>query len=182
MKRLASIDIGSNSMHLCVADILPTGEWKILEVLRSSIQLGCYDPLNPGAMHPGRMNEAIEALLAFSARASLLHATSFSAAATAAVREASNQEEFQALFETELGFPSGTSLTPGWDNFAGLIRHVDAATGDDSLWLVPHKNPAIIKIQNDPFAVAAAVAVAVAPCRTLCLPVSPARSAWRRRR
>lgn len=105
MKRLASIDIGSNSMHLCVADILPTGEWKILEVLRSSIQLGCYDPQNPGAMHPGRMNEAIEALLAFSARASLLQATSFSAAATAAVREASNQEEFQALFETELGFP-----------------------------------------------------------------------------
>ena len=92
-------------MHLCIADVSDTGEWTVLEVLRSSIQLGCYDPLNPGAMDSRTMDDAIGALLAFSAKASLLQATSCTAAATAAVREATNREEFQARFEAALGFP-----------------------------------------------------------------------------
>ena len=92
-------------MHLCIADVSESGEWSVVEVLRSSIQLGCFDAKNPGALDATLIDEAMGALLAFSARASLLQADSCIAAATAAVREATNREEFETRFDAELGFP-----------------------------------------------------------------------------
>ena len=51
------------------------------------------------------MEDAISALLAFSARASLMQADTCIAAATAAVRGATNRQAFQSRFEAEVGIP-----------------------------------------------------------------------------
>ncbi len=90
-------------MHLCVADLLETGEWRTVEILRSSLRLG--QSFNKGAIPEELIQEALSALSGFAAKAALLDAEVTMASATASLREATNQLDFVNRFEAEVGWP-----------------------------------------------------------------------------
>lgn len=102
MKRLASIDIGSNSMHLYVVDIDTTGSFRTVDLLRSSIRLGEGWTAERQRISPEKMETAISVLGGFVAKALLLDADTILCSATAALREAENQEAFRLRLESEL--------------------------------------------------------------------------------
>ena len=103
MPRLASIDIGSNSMHLYVVDVHPDGSWNTVRLLRSSIRLGEGWKPNQQRISTEKMHAAIEAIAGFVSQALLLNADAIQCSATAALRDAENRIEFESYFEKELG-------------------------------------------------------------------------------
>jgi exopolyphosphatase/guanosine-5'-triphosphate,3'-diphosphate pyrophosphatase len=100
--RVATIDIGTNSFHLLVADVLPDGAIHTIETARSQVMLGS------GGLEKHRLSdEAIErglvALRSFKSAAETLAAEEIYATATSAVREAANGAEFCAVVKAETG-------------------------------------------------------------------------------
>jgi exopolyphosphatase/guanosine-5'-triphosphate,3'-diphosphate pyrophosphatase len=102
MKRLASIDIGSNSMHLYVVDIDTTGSFHPVDLLRSSIRLGEGWTPDRQEISPEKIEAAISVLGGFVAKALLHDVDTILCSATAALREAENQEVFRGRLESEL--------------------------------------------------------------------------------
>jgi exopolyphosphatase/guanosine-5'-triphosphate,3'-diphosphate pyrophosphatase len=92
-KRLAAIDIGTNSIHLIVTDVdLRTGKFRILDREKEIVRLGS-DSSNMQILSPGAMKRGIEAVTRFRNIADAAGAR-IRAVATSAVREARNRNEF----------------------------------------------------------------------------------------
>ncbi|HUL42909.1 MAG TPA: Ppx/GppA phosphatase family protein [Bacteroidota bacterium] len=90
---LAAIDIGTNSLHLIVADVDPsTGRFKVIDREKIIVRLGS-DSADMRYLSEAAMNRAITTLKHFRTIADGAHAP-IVAIATSAVREAINQEEF----------------------------------------------------------------------------------------
>lgn len=90
---LAAIDIGTNSLHLIVADVDPSsGRFKVIDREKIIVRLGS-DSADMRYLSEAAMNRAITALKHFRTIADGAHAP-IVAIATSAVREAINQEEF----------------------------------------------------------------------------------------
>ncbi len=101
-KNLAAIDIGTNSIHLLVAEVYPdSGSFKILEREKEIVRLGSGST-DMKYLTGSAVERAIHVLrrckmIADSYRASIR------AIATSAVREALNQDEFLRRVKTEAG-------------------------------------------------------------------------------
>lgn len=100
--RIAAIDVGTNSVHLSVADISPDGEIQVVEKLREQVELGA------GGLGNQRLTDAafargVAALVAFKEAASSLGAEEINAAATSAVREAVNGSDFVKAVRARTG-------------------------------------------------------------------------------
>jgi exopolyphosphatase / guanosine-5'-triphosphate,3'-diphosphate pyrophosphatase len=91
--RVAAIDIGTNSVHLVVADVGPDGAIAVVEKARVQVELG-----RGGLEHHRITNDAMEravlALVLFKQTMDLMQVEAISASATSAVREAQNGAEF----------------------------------------------------------------------------------------
>ena len=132
--RLATIDLGSNTVRLLVADVAGAGRWRVVDADQHVTRLG------EGLAASGRLGETPAARTAaavadYAARARRRGAERLAIVATSAVREAANGREFAAALERATGervtIVSGereASLT-----LAGVLAGVGEGTGGDTL-------------------------------------------------
>lgn len=100
--RAAAIDVGSNSIHLLVADVSPDGAITVVERGREQVELGAGG-LGQNRIADDAFERGIAALVNFKQAADGLGAEAINASATAAVREASNGSEFVKAVRAQTG-------------------------------------------------------------------------------
>jgi exopolyphosphatase/guanosine-5'-triphosphate,3'-diphosphate pyrophosphatase len=100
---LASIDIGTNSIHMVVVRIEPAlPAFTIIAREKDTVRLGDRDP-KTGELTPEAMKRAIAALQRCQGLAKSFNAEQIVAVATSAVREAPNGRDFLKQVNAELG-------------------------------------------------------------------------------
>lgn len=92
-RRVAAIDIGSNSIRQVVADVTPDGAIRVVDEMKSAPRLGAGLVVT-GELTAVAMERATEAITRMSTLARELGAARVDAVATSAVREARNSREF----------------------------------------------------------------------------------------
>ncbi|MBX2797437.1 MAG: Ppx/GppA family phosphatase [Myxococcales bacterium] len=91
--RVAAIDVGTNSVHLLVADVDVEGEITVVEKDRVQVELG-RGGLDRHVLTADAMARGVEALESFRQTMDSLGVEAIEAAATSAVREAKNGSDF----------------------------------------------------------------------------------------
>jgi exopolyphosphatase/guanosine-5'-triphosphate,3'-diphosphate pyrophosphatase len=104
MSRIAALDVGSNSLLMCVGEPLRGGDFRVIYDSVRTTRLG------EGAERSGRLSKpairrTVRALSECRRKAEILGVAIARAAATSAVREAANPEDFLPAAEEALGFP-----------------------------------------------------------------------------
>jgi len=89
---IAAADVGSNSVRLLVADVDDRGKVKPLRTELKTTRLG--QGITEGRLLPGAMKKTVAVLEQYISRAGELGAQEIILAATSAVRDAANREEF----------------------------------------------------------------------------------------
>jgi exopolyphosphatase/guanosine-5'-triphosphate,3'-diphosphate pyrophosphatase len=102
VERLAAIDIGSNSIHMVVAEAAPNGGYRLLGREREMVRLG-KTGLSEGAFSEAAMRDGLEALAKMTTIARLRGAERVVAVATSAVRESTNGADFLARVKALTG-------------------------------------------------------------------------------
>lgn len=101
-KRIAAIDIGTNSFHLVIIELLPDGKFKLLDKQREVMRLGISSGDNLNKISADETQKAIEILNQYKKLAEHYGAT-IRAVATSAVREAYNKDKFIATIKKKVG-------------------------------------------------------------------------------
>src|SRR5262249_10163362 len=126
MMRIAAIDVGSNSIHMIVAEARPDGHFVVLDRAKEMVRLG-RKSLTTGRLSRSAMDLGISTLKTFKSIAVRHGVTRMRAVATSAVREAQNGGEFiQRIFD-EVGLR--VRVIPGREE-ARLI-HLGVAQVED---------------------------------------------------
>ena len=103
IRKLAAIDIGTNSTHLLVAAVdTSLGAFNIEQAEKSTTRLGERDP-ETGALTDAAMQRGLETLRRFCDLAASHAVEEVVTAATSAVREAPNGRDFLQVINDELG-------------------------------------------------------------------------------
>ena len=100
--RVAAIDVGTNSVHLLVADVAPDGEIRLVEKAREQVELG-RGGLDRNLLTDDAMERGRAALRSFKQAIDGLDVDAVTAAATSAVREARNGSQFVRSVREETG-------------------------------------------------------------------------------
>jgi exopolyphosphatase/guanosine-5'-triphosphate,3'-diphosphate pyrophosphatase len=128
--RVGAIDVGTNSVHLLVADVRPDGTWDVVEKARAQVELGA------GGMHANRLSDdAFErgrvAMREFATAAESLGVEAINCAATSAVREAENGADWCRAVRRETGIH--VRVIPGSEEgrliYLGARADLDFTTG-----------------------------------------------------
>jgi exopolyphosphatase/guanosine-5'-triphosphate,3'-diphosphate pyrophosphatase len=98
---LAAVDIGTNSVHLVVAQPIGTGRFEILDREKESVRLGSGSG-DMKTLAPDAIERGVDALTRFAHIAQRFGAP-IRAVATSAVREAENRADFLDRVESETG-------------------------------------------------------------------------------
>ena len=91
--RIAAIDIGSNSLHMVLADTDQAGAFRVIGREKEMVRLGARS-LSRGRLSAAAMKRAVEVLRKYKRLAESAGADKVLAVATSAVREARNGEDF----------------------------------------------------------------------------------------
>jgi exopolyphosphatase/guanosine-5'-triphosphate,3'-diphosphate pyrophosphatase len=102
MKRLAAIDIGTNSIKLLVASVDDDGVLEVVSREKAAVRLG-GGTLDTGSLSPELIEAGVAALAQFQRSLEAQEAELVRAVATCAVREASNSEEFLQAVRRKTG-------------------------------------------------------------------------------
>lgn len=127
--RVGAIDIGTNSVHLFVADISPDGDVTFVEKQRHQVELG------EGGLRGGLTDAAVErgirALRSFRTACDSLEVEAIHCAATSAVREAENGVEFcrRVKAETNIHVRIISGLDEARLIYLGARPHLDFSRG-----------------------------------------------------
>ncbi len=100
--KLASIDIGSNSIKLAVVDAAASNSFAFLTREKEVVRLG-HETLTKGYLAPEAIQRALETIKRFTSIAETRGAEAIVAVATASVREANNAAEFIREVEQQTG-------------------------------------------------------------------------------
>jgi exopolyphosphatase/guanosine-5'-triphosphate,3'-diphosphate pyrophosphatase len=100
--RLAAIDVGSNSVHMVVADINRGGHLEVVDRVKEVVRLG-RRVFMTGRLMPEAMDSAARALKHFERVARARRVERLRVVATSAVREASNRSVFLRRIKRETG-------------------------------------------------------------------------------
>jgi exopolyphosphatase/guanosine-5'-triphosphate,3'-diphosphate pyrophosphatase len=100
--RIAAIDVGSNSIHMVVAQVESDGRLRVLDRAKEMVRLG-HRTLTNGRLSSDAMNNGIRTLSAFRTLAERQGVVRFKAVATSAVREAANGGDFIQRVRDEVG-------------------------------------------------------------------------------
>ncbi len=100
--RLAAIDVGSNSVHLIIADVSPEGHIEVIDRVKEMVRLGRRS-FTTGRLTPESMDMAVRTIAYFKRLADLRHVDRIRAVATSAVREAKNRTQFIRRIRRETG-------------------------------------------------------------------------------
>jgi exopolyphosphatase / guanosine-5'-triphosphate,3'-diphosphate pyrophosphatase len=132
-RRIAAIDIGSNSIHLIVVEARSGQLFRIIEREKEMVRLAA-GTLQTNHIAPSRMDAAIAALQRFSTLAQALNACPILVSATSAVREAWNRDVFLDRVARETGLT--VEIIPGVEEARLIALAVSEATdfhGEPSL-------------------------------------------------
>jgi exopolyphosphatase/guanosine-5'-triphosphate,3'-diphosphate pyrophosphatase len=102
--RLAAIDVGSNSVHMVVADVSPGGHIQVVDRVKEMVRLG-RRTFTTGQLAPPAMDLAAHTLATFAHLARARGVERLAAVATSAVREARNGATFVRRLRRETGLP-----------------------------------------------------------------------------
>ncbi len=100
--KFAAIDVGTNSVHLVMAEISPQGDFRIVGRDKEMVQIGKGGFLQH-LLTPRAMEEGIATIKRFVKMAQLMDVTRIKAVATSAVREARNGGDFVQRVRDEIG-------------------------------------------------------------------------------
>jgi exopolyphosphatase/guanosine-5'-triphosphate,3'-diphosphate pyrophosphatase len=100
--RIAAIDIGSNSIHMVVAQVESDGRFRVLDRAKEMVRLG-HRTLASGRLSADAMNAGVRTLAAFRTLAERQGVQRFNAVANSAVREAKNGGDFVQRVKDEVG-------------------------------------------------------------------------------
>jgi exopolyphosphatase / guanosine-5'-triphosphate,3'-diphosphate pyrophosphatase len=100
--RLAAIDVGSNSVHLLIADVSPGGHLEVIDRVKEMVRLGRRS-FTTGLLTQEAMDLAVRVLAHFQRLVEVRHVDRMRAVATSAVREADNKGQFIARIKRETG-------------------------------------------------------------------------------
>ena len=92
-RTVAAVDLGSNSLRMVIAEVLPDGRTEILERLQRAVRLG-QDTFRRGRLGAQSMRAAVAILRDYRQLLDLYKAERVRAVATSAVREAGNADNF----------------------------------------------------------------------------------------
>jgi exopolyphosphatase/guanosine-5'-triphosphate,3'-diphosphate pyrophosphatase len=101
--RFAAIDLGSNSVHMLIADVSAEGHIQVVDRVKEMVRLGRRAFIT-GRLSQSSMDLAVHALTTFGRLARLRGVERVSAVATSAVREARNGPDFVQRLRRETGF------------------------------------------------------------------------------
>jgi len=101
--RLAAVDLGSNSVHMLIADVGTDGRIQVVDRVKEMVRLGRRAFIT-GRLSQASMDLAVHALATFGRLARIRGAERVSAVATSAVREARNGADFVQRLRRETGF------------------------------------------------------------------------------
>jgi exopolyphosphatase/guanosine-5'-triphosphate,3'-diphosphate pyrophosphatase len=102
MRRIAAVDMGTNSFHLIIVEVKNDGSFVMLDRQREVIRLGSHKGEDLSIISDGEMEKTIDLILNFKALSDYYNAE-FHAVATSAVREAQNKNEFIEKVSYETG-------------------------------------------------------------------------------
>lgn len=91
--KVAAIDVGTNSIHLLIAEISPDGQISVIEKQREQVELGSGG-LTTNRLTDDAIQRGLAALTGFKEICNHFDVTDITAAATSAVREAENGNDF----------------------------------------------------------------------------------------
>lgn len=100
--KFGAIDVGTNSIHLVMAEISPQGDFQVLGADKDMVQLG-KGGFTAHVLTDEAMDKGVDALKRFVKMAELKDVTKIKAVATSAVREAHNGGEFVDRVRGEIG-------------------------------------------------------------------------------
>jgi exopolyphosphatase/guanosine-5'-triphosphate,3'-diphosphate pyrophosphatase len=101
--RIAAIDVGSNSVLLCVGEVLGRSDYRVIYDSARTTRL-CEGMGKTGRLSPKAIHRTVEVLEECRRKTQILGVGIAKAVATAAVREAGNAESFLASAKDALGF------------------------------------------------------------------------------
>jgi exopolyphosphatase/guanosine-5'-triphosphate,3'-diphosphate pyrophosphatase len=129
-RRMAAIDIGSNSVRQIVADVSPDGGITVVDEMKAAPRLGA-DLDDTGMLGTQSMERAAEAVGRMATLARQLGAERIEAVATSAVRDAVNAEQFVARVRQEAGLT--VRVIDGADearlSYLSALAHFDLGVG-----------------------------------------------------
>ena len=100
--RLGAIDVGSNSVHMIVADVSREGHLEVVDRVKEMVRLGRRS-FTTGRLTAESMDLAVRALVNFKRLLRVRRVVRLRAVATSAVREARNRTEFIRRIKRETG-------------------------------------------------------------------------------
>jgi len=124
--RLASIDLGSNTVRLLVVEVGDAGGWRVLEQDQRVTRLG-EGLAASGRLGPIPMARTADAVGQYAARAARAGAQEIRVIATSAVREAANGADFVATLERATGV--SVRVVSGGDEARLTVRGIAAGLG-----------------------------------------------------
>jgi len=124
--RLAAIDLGSNSVHMVVADVTADGRIQVVDRVKEMVRLG-RRAFTTGALTDETTELAERAVTTFGRLARARHVQRLRAVATSAVREARNGAAFVRRLQRETGLP--IEVISGLDEARLIFRAVRHAMG-----------------------------------------------------
>ncbi len=101
--RVAAVDVGSNSIHMIVAEVEADGRFRVLDRAKDMVRLGGKTH-SRGALSESAMDNGVHTLSQFRTLAERLGVTRVQAVATSAVREAANGGDFIRRVKKEVGW------------------------------------------------------------------------------
>jgi exopolyphosphatase/guanosine-5'-triphosphate,3'-diphosphate pyrophosphatase len=129
-RRVAAIDIGSNSIRQIVADVSPEGAIQVVDEMKAAPRLAA-GLASTGALSDTSIHAAIEAIERMATLAKQLGASRIDAVATSAVREASNASGFLAEITRATGLK--VRVLDGDEearlSFRSAVAHFDMGVG-----------------------------------------------------
>jgi len=157
--KLASIDIGSNSIKLVVVEAEASTSFKVLASEREVVRLGQETLVNK---HIGEaaQNRAIDCLTRFGAIAKVQGAEKIVAIATASVREANNADDFLRAVEEKTGLQVevlsgmeearliGLAASQGCTPKGSTSLNIDIGGGSTEISIFRDAEPIIVRSVN----------------------------------
>ena len=129
-RRIAAIDIGSNSIRQIVADVFPDGAIRVVDEMKAAPRLGAGLSAT-GLLDERHMDEAVEALARMATLARQLGARRIEVVATSAVRDAANRQAFLTRVRRESGLR--VRLLAGEEEarlaFRSALQHFELGVG-----------------------------------------------------
>ncbi len=101
--RVAAVDVGSNSIHMVVAEVEADGRFHVLDRAKDMVRLGGRTH-NQGLLSAQAIDNGVRTLATFRTLADRLEVTRVQAVATSAVREAANGGDFIRRIKEDVGW------------------------------------------------------------------------------